>query len=110
MQACVDGLDGMLNARMTNRLVASMKQKTLWPLRLFTYALGRVASDSRFRYPEIGYFGHEVFVQKYVLGFQVTMNDAAVARVQKIHAFSDLWAWSVDNSDIERELTKTFEA
>ena len=104
MQACVDGLDGMLNARMTNRLVASMKQKTLRPLRLFTYALGRVASDSRFRYPEISYFGHEVFVQKYILGFQIAMNDAAVARVQKIHAFSDLWGWSVDNGDGEKEL------
>ena len=64
-------------------------------------ARGRAASGSLSRYAEIGYFGHEVFVQQDVLGFQIAMNNAALARVQKLHAFSDLWAWSVDNIQVK---------
>ena len=54
-------------------------------------ARGRAASDSGSRYAEIGYFGHEVFVEQYVLGFEVTMNHTALTCVQKLHAFGDLW-------------------
>ena len=67
-------------------------------------ARGRAASDSGSRYAEIGYFGHEVFVEQYVLGFEVTMNHTALVCVQKLHAFGNLWGWSVDNSYGEREL------
>ena len=64
-------------------------------------ARGRAASGGLSRYPEIGYFGHEVFVQKYVFRLQVTMNHTALARVQKLHTLSDLWAWSGDNIEVE---------
>ena len=69
-------------------------------------ARGRVASDSLSRYPKIGYFGHEVFVQQYVLRFQIAMNNPALARVQKLHACCNLRGRSVDNIEVERELKR----
>ena len=44
----------------------------------------------------------EVFVQQYVCGLQVTVNHRVLARVQIVHAFGNLWAWTVDDIKVER--------
>ena len=65
---CVDGAEAATNYSSYVRLTITCGRR----------ARGRAASDSLPRYAEIGYFGHEVFVQQYVLGFQVTMNDTVL--------------------------------
>ena len=65
-------------------------------------ARSRVASGRRSRYPEIGYLGNEVLVQQYVCGLQVTVNHRVLARVQIVHAFGNLWAWTVDDIKVGR--------